>query len=320
MHHFRKLGLGGTFDHFHRGHEVFLQKAAEHADELLIGITSEALTRTKKNPESLESFEVRRQAVKDFCTREKLSFEIVTLTDPYGPTLEKTTVDGLWVSAETKAGADLINTVRHQRHLAPLPILICEMVKDESGVELHSDRIRAGQVSRQGVVWIQALQHDVIVSEHQRQIFSQAQGPVTTDLAQLKPVLPIYVVGDSSLETFITQNWHYTLGIYDRKRAREVVESLIIDAIQPEFTVTNPPGQLTQKLVLTLQKALAEKARHILIDGEEDLAAVALALLAPLNATIVYGQPHQGLVTMTITEKLKQSIYETLTEVPASAA
>jgi len=48
------LGMGGTFDHFHAGHEKFIKFAYEQAEQLFIGVTTEKMSRGKKYAHLIE--------------------------------------------------------------------------------------------------------------------------------------------------------------------------------------------------------------------------------------------------------------------------
>lgn len=312
--------MGGSFDHFHAGHAQFLLRAAEQADRLLIGITSDALIRHKPYPESLEPMATRWQAVETFCQQHHLNVTLVELTDPYGPTLDDIQVDALWVTYETKPGADLINKVRQERGFQPLPILQCSMIKDEAGGEIHSDRIRAGTIDREGRLWVKTLDHDVTFTSDQRRALAEPQGPIVTPFHNFTPPIAehTYVVGDNSLETFIENGWPYHLGVFDHKRARQTVTSDVIDQLPVTERVDNPPGSISHHLVAALQKSIATSTlnQHLRVNGEEDLAAVALVLLLPLNHHIFYGQPDQGIVQLTVTETSKARVRAILSQNP----
>ncbi|TRZ53029.1 hypothetical protein D4R99_01610, partial [bacterium] len=55
--------LGGTFDHFHKGHEALLTKAFEVGKKVTIGIATEKLYKNKFLSETIEPFEVRKKSV-----------------------------------------------------------------------------------------------------------------------------------------------------------------------------------------------------------------------------------------------------------------
>lgn len=106
---FQSVALGGTFDHLHSGHKLMLSLASlVSSDRILCGITASEMLSTKNHPEKLESLESRMLTVQEFlmnfregCERK---VEIVTLRDPFGPTIELDDLDALIVSPETLPG------------------------------------------------------------------------------------------------------------------------------------------------------------------------------------------------------------------------
>jgi hypothetical protein len=46
----------------------------------------------------------------------------------------------------------------------------------------------------------------------------------------------------------------------------------------------------------------------IKVNGEEDLAVIPVALAAPLDCEIYYGQPGKGVVKIKVTERVKNEI------------
>ncbi len=46
----------------------------------------------------------------------------------------------------------------------------------------------------------------------------------------------------------------------------------------------------------------------MVVDGEEDLLTLVAVLCAPENSLVVYGQPHEGIVVVKVTEKTKRKI------------
>ena len=55
---------------------------------------------------------------------------------------------------------------------------------------------------------------------------------------------------------------------------------------------------------------LYQKKRIVIkIDGEEHLSVLPMVLCAPLGFVIFYGQPHEGVVKVEITEEKKEKAY-----------
>jgi uncharacterized protein (UPF0218 family) len=57
---------------------------------------------------------------------------------------------------------------------------------------------------------------------------------------------------------------------------------------------------------------LSEDHTHIVVDGEEDLLTLAAVLFAPDKAFVVYGQPHEGVVVVKVTEEKRAEAQELL--------
>lgn len=111
---FNSVALGGTFDHLHSGHKLMLSLAALLSrNRIMCGITATEMLTTKTHPEKLETLEERIFGVNEFLKEFKFCVndferdnvvEIVTLRDPYGPTIELEDLEALIVSPETLPG------------------------------------------------------------------------------------------------------------------------------------------------------------------------------------------------------------------------
>jgi pantetheine-phosphate adenylyltransferase len=310
---YQVIGMGGTFDHFHAGHAHFLEFASQLSDKLMIGITHEKLSRDKPFANTIEPYAVRYHSVKQYCHRHNIRCELTELTDVFGPTLEHTSIQALCVTEETVPGANKINITRQKLGQWQFPVYICDYLKDETGQPLHAENIRAGTVNREGQVYDLIFKTDLTLSEPQRSYFGQPQGEVI-DLTRF-PAKSHHlrcVVGDNSLETFIEKGWQYNLGVFDHRRLRQPFTSKTIQAIKPEQVIPNSAGVITTKLVEALQNSLAKTKTHLEVEGEEDLAAVALILLLPLGSQVFYGQPNKGIICMQIDEELKEAAFNVL--------
>lgn len=307
-----KIGLGGTFDHFHAGHAKFIDFAAELGAHLVIGVTDPHLTKHKPFAELIEPYSTRVQAVHHYCNTRHIAHNVVRLTDVFGPTLENNSIKALCVTPETSRGADKINEVREKLQLSALPVYICDYFLAQNGQPLHAESIRSGQLNRHGIVYSQAFKEDLALTPVQRQFFQQLQGLVIDEPSDSLTESRRIVVGDVSLQTFITQGWRYDLGIFDRLEQRQA--SFLTTSISPDATTANQAGNISLQLIKAIQSAWKSKQKHLLVKGEEDLSAVAAALLTPLTTQIYYGQPGEGLVEMVVTEELKDKFYQTLTK------
>ncbi len=315
-HRYPTIGLGGTFDHLHKGHEHFLKYANDLAETVLIGITADDLVKNKPWAHLIEDYDTRYRTVKTFCRENRIQARIVQLHDAVGPTLEKGMVQALCVTPETEAGADHINTLRLKLKMRPLQTYVSTYFLAETGEPLHSASIRQGRLNQNGQNWWKPLETTLELTDTQRSFFQNPQGPITNKLFPTATFTA--VVGDFCLEYFRQRKWSYQIGVFDLKTQRIDHKSAEILKIADDANthhVTNAPGLISLELTRILQEIIPSRytlrwQEHIHVDGEEDLAAVALALLLPLGSTIYYGQRDVGMVAMAVTIEKKNEILE----------
>lgn len=309
MKKYKKVALGGTFDHFHKGHQHFLLAAMELAESLIVGVTTPELHQSKAYSSTIESYEKREKSVKDFLKNLFIEHSVIPLNDIYGPTLAGSTVEALVATTDTEKGTQAINRKRKDLDLNALPIHLVELAKDESGGIISSECIRAGKINRSGKVYRNVFEKNLVISDDQKAIFSQPQGDV---VEHPSTAAEIYVVGDYCLKTFREYNWSYDLAVFDHKMQRKSYAPVVLSNDEADLEVKNTAGEISLELVAALEKAQKQQLKHILVEGEEDLAAVALVLLAPLGSNIYYGQPNKGMVEINVDEAFKEKIHQIL--------
>jgi len=320
MKKYKIIGMGGTFDHLHLGHQAFLRFAGSLAEEIWVGVTTNEMTQTKKFAQTIEPFETRSTNVSQFLAQEHIQAKVFPLTDPCGPTLQDSPVEAIVVTEVTKNGGDFINQCRLNLQLQSLPIEQCELLRDEKEEYLSSTRIREGKVSRSGRVYSLCLNAGLTLNEAQKLFFRDKHGQVV--LQPSNTYFYAYVVGDMVLETFLQNNWTYHIGVFDGFNQRQLFQSTHLTQMKDDAGVVNAAGQITREFVQQLtstQETLFQNregtsihALHVRVHGEEDLGAVIFCLIAPLGAVIYYGQPHEGIIEMVITEELKEQFFNVL--------
>ncbi len=141
-----KIALGGTFDTIHSGHIMLLYTAIKYGERILIGVTSDEFAQSYKSYR-VKPFEDRVNALLMTLTRElqadKDKVIISRISDPYGPAVSDTSIDGIVVSLETLPRAFEINNIRVKNGLNPLTIISIPIIKDGYGVKLSSTLIRS---------------------------------------------------------------------------------------------------------------------------------------------------------------------------------
>jgi len=126
-------------------------------------------------------------------------------------------------------------------------------------------------------------------------------------MEKIKPSMVISV-GDAVSDNMMKHGIPLQVLIVDNKVMRGPVQPIAVDADQT-LHLRNPPGTLTEEAWTVIKEALREKGRtKVLVDGEEDLLTLVAVLCAPENSLVVYGQPHEGIVVVKVTEKTREKM------------
>jgi uncharacterized protein (UPF0218 family) len=155
-----------------------------------------------------------------------------------------------------------------------------------------------------------------------RGAFKEPFGPLYTDPEELlsdasseATGAPLVAVGDVVTYHLRRAGRPPSVAVIDGKTKREAVSDEIRDAIETGSVVDveNEPGTISRGLVAALVDALAaDEPTTLLVDGEEDLATLPAALAAPFGATVVYGQPDEGMVRIHVTDGVKTEMRDLL--------
>lgn len=148
-------------------------------------------------------------------------------------------------------------------------------------------------------------------------------GPIFTDAEELllEASEPILSIGDVVTYHLIEAGHTPAVALVDERTEREEVDTNIAqriaeyEAFDRVVGVSNPPATLTEALLEALFTAIAAapgESTLVEVDGEEDLAALPAIVAAPEGASIVYGQPGEGMVLGTVDEALRADIRDLL--------
>lgn len=146
---FKKTIVGGTFDHFHKGHEELLRVAFDLSDKVVIGIASDQFAQRFRTGE-VESFKMRSDVITHYCEQYGKEYRTIEINDFYGPSTTDPELEAIVVSEETALRAREINAVRTKKGLKNLVIVIIPFIKSEEGVPISSERVRSGEIDREG--------------------------------------------------------------------------------------------------------------------------------------------------------------------------
>jgi len=144
---------------------------------------------------------------------------------------------------------------------------------------------------------------DLLLSEGLREELRHPFGVLITGeeaLAAVDECGPLVLVGDVVSHDMLRKGIQPKLVIYDGKTERRDMTDLlpIIERMRGhEVRVRNPAATISASLIMEVRQALSRSgSTKILVDGEEDLAALACVALAPEGACIIYGYPGKGVV------------------------
>ncbi|MFX1385824.1 MAG: pantetheine-phosphate adenylyltransferase [Promethearchaeota archaeon] len=142
----KKVGLGGTFDHLHEGHQFLLKTALSISEFVEIGLTSQDLLKNKQYASKLEDYQTREENLKTFIKSiaDLKRINIVEIKnwadmDKYAQDPE---YEGLVVSQETYENALKLNENREKKGLNPLVLIVIPLLKDQDKNRISSTSIR----------------------------------------------------------------------------------------------------------------------------------------------------------------------------------
>lgn len=322
MKKFKNIVAGGTFDHFHKGHEEFLNHALSIADKISIGVTSDKFTKKKSNLYNKESFLKRKSSIEAFVKKQEFNnqFFFSEIDDIFGETLSDYSMDSILVSKNTLKGARKINRERLKRRLPPLKIIIHPFTMAQDKKPISSSRILKGEISRDGKVYIRAnwLKKDLLLSKKLRDRLKRPFGKLTHDISKLK-IYPqkTITVGDVTTKTFNKLSLTAKISVVDfrvkRKQIFTSLEQLGFKGKEKVIDIKNPPGTLSRFIfrnILKIFDFVKGEKLVIRIEGEEDLVVLPLILAAPLGFVVFYGQPEEGIVRVEVTEENKEKAFK----------
>ncbi len=319
IHQYKKVALGGTFDHFHIGHRAFFAFAFDHADHVVVGVTHPKLTQRKKYAQAIESYEMRVQTLHTYFREQKYRgrYTVVPLDDVYGTTIADSTIEAIIVTPMTQKGAVQIHAKRREKKLPELPVHVCEMIRDENGEYVSSTRIREGNVNREGKVYRNLLNTNLQINLEQKMLTRNVGAKYVNTLMlehmRWDTKLPIVVVGDVVTQTCIDAHIPFSLAYVDGYTKRE--QFPLPKNVEKE-TLTHPAGTVQSKTFDHIQTHMFDSEKIFRVQGEEDLIALEAVLALPLGSTVIYGNPvpPQSIAVLYITESLKHEVQLVLTK------
>lgn len=144
-----KVGIGGTFNVIHKGHELLFETAFTVGDSVEVGLTSDEFAKAQKQVPVAPYF-MRKENLTKFLQRYGKPFEIVLISDANGTAASSRTLDAIVVSPETRANADRINVIRRSSGLKPLQVFVIRDVRADDARRISASRVVKGEIDKEG--------------------------------------------------------------------------------------------------------------------------------------------------------------------------
>ena len=117
----------------------------------------------------------------------------------------------------------------------------------------------------------------------------------------------IITVGDATTEKMLKFGITPSLQIIDSQEKRTKREPPSLATIESSISCDNPAGEITQESIDIIKNAFNLKTPvRLTVNGEEDLLVIPVCIHAPENSVVMYGQPNEGLVIVSIDHKIRK--------------
>jgi len=144
---FKSVCMGGTFDGIHAGHKLLFNEATRLSRErLVVGVTDGPMIKGKVLWELITPIEDRILKVREYLqsVNPNLDYQIVPITDLYGPTIVDKDLECIVVSEETVKGATKINQARAEKGWPELQVHIVDLLQENNSTNDEA-RLRLGE-------------------------------------------------------------------------------------------------------------------------------------------------------------------------------
>ena len=124
---FDLVATGGTFDIIHKGHFELLAKSFSISSKVIIGLTSDEMFKN-----------IRKKCKNNYSKRHEVLESFLK------------NVQALVASEETSSKGKLLNSLRAEKNLSPVEIIIVPMVLAKDGSRISTTRIRNSEIDEEG--------------------------------------------------------------------------------------------------------------------------------------------------------------------------
>jgi hypothetical protein len=159
-----------------------------------------------------------------------------------------------------------------------------------------------------------------------RGAFKDPFGPVYTDAERLLSDAgrPVVAVGDVVTYHLRQAGHDPQVAVIDGQTEREAVSdeiARVLDGDARRIEVENPQASLSAALLRALVEALdSPEPTVIVVTGEEDLATLPAMIAVPVGGSVVYGQPGEGMVLVSVDEETRSEARALLRQLAGDSA
>jgi uncharacterized protein (UPF0218 family) len=131
---------------------------------------------------------------------------------------------------------------------------------------------------------------------------------VLADVILTEKPSKVCVIGDFTARNTLDHGIPVDLYVVDHQVMRRPIAVPVPEGVSV-YHADNPPGLITAEAWRLIERLVGEASRSLLlVEGEEDLLALPVIKFAPTDALVAYGQPHVGLVLVTVTAEKRKEI------------
>lgn len=326
MEHYKLVVCGGTFDYLHEGHKAFLRFMLGLSDKVLLGLTSDSYTK-EKTKNFIESYDVRKKDLETFLVQEQVADKVIIepIDDVYiPPQWEKLPIEAIFVSEESRNGADLVNHKREEGGLRQLPVVVFPLVKSFDGGIISSTRIRNGEINRLGRPWIKSQWYEktLQLTDEQRGKLTDPFGELINDFSGWigqhgMSAEKLITVGDVITKSCNELNLAQKVSVIDFFTQRQKTFSNILElgftGNEKVFSIINQSSHIMPEAFRVSRQIFSpfqiQERVIVQVSGEEDLVVLPFLLAAPFGFMILYGQSKLGVVKIVVSEETKEKAY-----------
>ncbi|KAJ8264569.1 hypothetical protein GJAV_G00150810 [Gymnothorax javanicus] len=141
--------VGGTFDRLHGAHKTLLSISCLLANRrFVIGLCDTELLKRKVLKELIQPYALRADRLRVFLqdVKPSLLYEIVPISEPFGPSVTDSELQCIVVSEETKKGGAAVNKKRLENGLSELVLHEIQLMKDAHHSEIEEEKISSSSL------------------------------------------------------------------------------------------------------------------------------------------------------------------------------